>query len=216
MKKNLMVTQPSSPSEEINVTVFPREFGDVHVFHSSADFRNWLSLNHHTVKELWVGYYKKDSKNVSMTYKEAVLEALCFGWIDGIVKSVSAEVYANRYTPRKPKSNWSNVNIASAHELIKQKRMTPAGLKAFELRDKANNGAYSFEQAVVTFSKEYETKLKANKKAWEFFESQSAYYKRTAIWYVISAKRQETRDKRLNELITDSAAGLKIKSLRVL
>jgi uncharacterized protein YdeI (YjbR/CyaY-like superfamily) len=145
-----------------------------------------------------------------LRYAEAVDEALCFGWIDGMVRRVDADSYAQRFTPRKAQSNWSQINIKRAHELIAAGRMRPQGLAAFERRAADGPPAYSFEQRSAALSPEQRRRLKANDAAWAFFESQPAYYRRLATWWVTSAKRQETRDRRLATLIEDSAKGRRL------
>ncbi|HEX9077774.1 MAG TPA: YdeI/OmpD-associated family protein [Anaerolineae bacterium] len=174
-------------------------------FPAPADFRNWLEQHHTKAQELWVGFYKKDSGKPSITWPESVDEALCFGWIDGIRKSIDDVSYTIRFTPRKPDSTWSSVNVRQVVELTKMGRMTPAGLKVFEERDLKKSGLYSYERANAKLDAAYETKLRANKKAWAFFQAQPPSYRRLASWWVISAKKEETRLKRLDRLIQDSA-----------
>jgi uncharacterized protein YdeI (YjbR/CyaY-like superfamily) len=180
-------------------------------FKTPADFRKWLEKNHASAKELWVGYYKKDSGKVGMTWKESVDEALCFGWIDGVRKSLDEISYMNRFTPRRPRSVWSNVNIKRVEELIKANLMQPAGLKAFQQHRPEKSGIYSFEQQDNRLSDEYEQKLKANQTAWEFFQAQAPWYQRSVSWWISSAKKQETRQKRLDQLIADSAQGRRVR-----
>jgi uncharacterized protein YdeI (YjbR/CyaY-like superfamily) len=176
-------------------------------FKTPKEFRKWLAANHTKATELWVGMYKKSTGKVSITWPEAVDEALCFGWIDGIRKSLTDESYMNRFTPRKARSNWSAINIARVKELTEQGRMTPAGLAAFELRKEHRSGIYSYEQRSVDLPEPYAKVFKANRKAWAFFESQSAWYRKSVNWWVLSAKREETRNKRLERLIEYSAKG---------
>jgi uncharacterized protein YdeI (YjbR/CyaY-like superfamily) len=184
-------------------------------FPTPADFRRWLEQHHGSERELWVGFHKKDSGRPSITWPESVDEALCFGWIDGIRKSLNEESYVIRFTPRKSSSTWSAVNIRRVAELGRDGRMQPAGLSAFEARDPKKSGIYSFEQRkAVTLGKEGERRFRANRKAWSFFEAQPPGYRKTAIWWVVSAKREETRARRLETLIADSAAGRKIGPLR--
>jgi uncharacterized protein YdeI (YjbR/CyaY-like superfamily) len=182
-------------------------------FKTPSDFRKWLEKNHASTQELWVGYYKKDSGKASMTWQQSVDEALCFGWIDGIRKSIDEISYMNRFTPRKPRSTWSNVNINRVQELINANLMQPSGLNAFQNRKEDKSGIYAYEQKDRKLSDEYEQKFKANKKAWEFFQAQAPWYQRTVSWWVISAKKEETRQKRLEQLITDSAQGRTIAQL---
>ena len=184
-------------------------------FANSAAFRRWLAKNHATASELWVGFYKKGSGEKGITYPEAVDEALCFGWIDGIKKGVDERSYTNRFTPRKRGSTWSNINTRRVAELIADGRMTPAGQKAFDARREEKSGVYSFEQKdAPALTPAQEKRFRANKAAWKFFSSQPPGYRRIALWWVISAKREETREKRLSTLIADSDAGLRIAQLR--
>lgn len=183
-------------------------------FTTPSDFRKWLKKNHDSAKELWVGYYKKDSGIPSITWPQSVDEALCFGWIDGIRKSVDAISYMIRFTPRRPKSNWSAINIRRVKELKKSGLMQPAGLAAFEKREEHRSEIYSFERKALALDKKYETQFKKNKKAWTFFGSMPPSYRKPAMWWIMSAKQKETRLKRLEQLIKDSASGLKIKELR--
>ena len=154
--------------------------------------------------------YKKASGRGGLTYKEALDEALCFGWIDGVRKSLNDEAFVQRFTPRQTKSYWSAVNTKRAEELIKEKRMAPAGLRAFEARDKAADARYSFEREAAAFDRAGLKKFKANKKAWAFFEGQPPGYRRLATFFVMSAKKPETRDKRLERLVATSAVGKRI------
>jgi uncharacterized protein YdeI (YjbR/CyaY-like superfamily) len=176
-------------------------------FKTPAEFRKWLEKNHAEAQELWVGYYKKDSRRPSLTWPQSVDEALCFGWIDGVRKSLDEVSYMIRFTPRKPRSVWSNVNIKRVEELSKAGVMQPAGLKAFEQRKQDKSGIYAYEQKEQKLGGDYEQKLKANTKAWEFFHKQAPWYQRTVSWWVISAKKEETRQKRLDQLIAASAEG---------
>jgi uncharacterized protein YdeI (YjbR/CyaY-like superfamily) len=182
-------------------------------FPTSADFRKWLKAEGHKTQELWVGFYKKSSGKPSITYSESVDEALCFGWIDGVRRSVDADAYMVRFTPRKPKSQWSAVNIKRVQQLATSGRMTPPGLRAFEGAE-SQERKYSFEQRHEShFDKEAERRFRANRAAWEFFQSQPPWYRRTATFWVVSAKKEETRQKRLATLIDDSAHGQTIKPL---
>ncbi len=176
-----------------------------HYFTSAAKFRDWLVKRHATTTELLVGFYKKSSGKLSISYQQALDEALCFGWIDGIRKTVDESRYTIRFTPRKPRSNWSNVNVKRVNELIAEGRMTPAGLAAFEARKAEKSGVYSYENRPRRLSTDYEQQFRANKKAWEFFQSQAPFYQRTACAWVMTAKKEETRLRRLATLIEDSA-----------
>jgi uncharacterized protein YdeI (YjbR/CyaY-like superfamily) len=169
-------------------------------FKSSREFRNWLEKNHAKV-ELWLGFYKKDSGKSGITYKEAVDQALCFGWIDGVKKRVNELRFMQRFSPRKSRSVWSLINKRRAKELKRLGMMTPSGLAAFEARTAARTGIYSFENRPREFSGEHLRRFRADAKAWEFFQKQPPGYRRLMGWRVVSAKREETRDKRLMALI---------------
>jgi uncharacterized protein YdeI (YjbR/CyaY-like superfamily) len=186
---------------------------DAIYFGSAAEFHQWLKKNGHPATEILLGFYKKDSGLNGITYKEALDEALCFGWIDAVRRGVDETRYTIRFTPRKARSIWSNINTKRAEELIKLGRMQPGGLKAFEKRDPARAGVYSFENAERKLDTASEKQFKANKKAWAFFQAQAPWYQRTASWWVISAKREETRVKRLEQLIEDSEQGKTLKHL---
>jgi len=177
-------------------------------------FRRWLQKNHASVTELWVGFHKRDSGKPSITWPESVDQALCFGWIDGLRKSYNADSYIIRFTPRKPKSIWSAVNIRRAKELIKLGQMRAAGRKAFAGRDEERAKKYSFEQGRVELSPSFLRTFRSNNRAWEFFQSQPAGYRRTATWWVMSAKQDATKSKRLATLIADSEDRLRIGLLR--
>lgn len=179
-------------------------------FKSGDDFRNWLDKNHGKQQELLLGFYKKASGNGGITYQEALDEALAYGWIDGIRKSVDDASYTIRFTPRKPKSIWSMVNIKRVGELTKLGRMQAPGLKAFEGRDVKRAQLYSYERKTSKLDGELEKRLKANKRAWEFFQAQPPGYQRVISWWVISAKQEETRLRRLQTLIKDSEQGRRV------
>jgi uncharacterized protein YdeI (YjbR/CyaY-like superfamily) len=184
-------------------------------FATSADFRAWLEKHHASEQELSVGFYKRDSGKPSITWPESVDAALCYGWIDGVRNSIDAVSYRVRFTPRKPTSTWSAINVRRVAELTKLGLMRPAGNKAFTARQGDKTGIYSYEQRKnAKLSRAYEKQFRANKKAWAFFQSQPAWYQRTATYRVISAKQEATRQKRLAGLIRDSEAGLSIKELR--
>lgn len=170
-------------------------------FTSPKDFRYWLECNHSDFVELWVGYYKKGSGKPSITWPESVDQALCFGWIDGLRKSLNEDSYAIRFTPRKAGSVWSAVNITRAKELIDQGLMTPAGMDAFEVRKENRSGIYSYEQRSVDLPEAYAKKFRSIKNAWEYYQSQPASYRKAANWWVVSAKKEETRATRLQKLI---------------
>jgi uncharacterized protein YdeI (YjbR/CyaY-like superfamily) len=176
-------------------------------FKSPSDFRKWLAAHHANAKELFVGFYKKDTGKQSITWPESVDEALCFGWIDGIRRRIDDESYSIRFTPRKTSSTWSAVNIARATELSREGRMSPAGENAFAARKENRSGIYSYEQRSAELVEPYAGKLRRNKKASKFFVSQPPSYRKAANWWVISAKQEETRLRRLEKLISLSAAG---------
>jgi uncharacterized protein YdeI (YjbR/CyaY-like superfamily) len=184
-------------------------------FARPEDFRAWLDAHHETAQELWVGLHKKGSGRPSITWPEAVDEALCFGWIDGIRKSVDDDAYAIRFTPRKRTSTWSAVNVERVAELASESRMRPAGLAAFEARREAKTGVYSYEQRhAAKLDPAAERELRANEAAWAFFEAQPPSYRRTAVWWVVSAMKEETRRRRLATLVEHSAQGERIPQLR--
>jgi uncharacterized protein YdeI (YjbR/CyaY-like superfamily) len=177
-------------------------------FATSAELRAWFEAHHADADELLVGYYKKGSGRPSITWPESVDEALCFGWIDGIRRRIDDERYSIRFTPRRPRSVWSAVNIKRAGELIAEGRMTPAGLAAFEARDEERSAIYSYEQLrQATLEPEQEERLRANAAAWEWFQSRPPSWRRAAAHWVTSAKRPETRERRLATLIEEAAAG---------
>src|SRR3989442_1071939 len=182
----------------------------IRFFKSSFEFREWLEENHDRATELWVGFYKKNSGQTGISYPEAVDEALCFGWIDGIKKSVDEISYTNRFTPRRPSSTWSLANTKRAEELRKLERMKAPGLKAVQARDPHKTGIYSFENRPRKLDVVYERKFRANQKAWEFFQTQPPGYRRTASYWVMSAKKDETRLRRLASLIKDSKTGIRL------
>ncbi len=183
-------------------------------FATPADLRDWFEKHHESENELLVGFYKKDSGKPSITWPESVDEALCVGWIDGVRKSLDDESYTIRFTPRKPSSIWSAVNIAKVETLVQEKRMKPAGLKAFEFRKENKSGIYSHEQRDQIELSADETKVfKANQKAWDFFESQPGSYRKAVLWWIVSAKKEETRAKRMATLIDDCANERRIKQL---
>jgi len=184
------------------------------VFARPADFRAWLEANHGTATELWVGYYRKSVPKTSMTYREAVDEALCFGWIDGVGRRIDDEVHANRFTPRTKRSTWSAVNVARIGELIAEGRVHESGLRAFEARTTDNTGIYSYENRPADLPGAYLMQLRANEAAWSWWQAQTAGYRRAATWWVVSAKQEATRDRRLATLIDDCVAGRMIKSMR--
>ncbi len=177
-------------------------------FATPAAFRAWLKQHHKKDDELIVGFYRKDSGQPSITWQEAVDEALCFGWIDGVRRKHSEIAYSNRFTPRRPKSNWSAINIGRVEELTRLKRMQPAGLAAFEKRTESKSRIYSYEQKdEPVFDPKYAKVFKANKKAWEFFCTLSPYYRKLETRWVHGAKQEETRVRRLDKLIAACESG---------
>ncbi len=188
--------------------------GDPIFFSSPGAFRSWLEGEHETAEELWVGYYKKVTGKPSLTWSESVDQALCFGWIDGLRKSIDGECYKIRFTPRRRTSHWSAVNIRKMDELTKAGRVHPAGERAFAALIPHHSELSSFEQEKVDFDADQLETFRTNRTAWDFFQSQPQGYRKTAIWWVISAKREDTRARRLATLISDSEAGLRLKQLR--
>ena len=183
-------------------------------FATPADFRAWLEENHARKAELVVGFWKKASGEPSITWEESVVEALCFGWIDGVRRTIDDDAYTIRFTPRRPKSIWSARNLKTMQALIEEGRVAPAGLAVYEARDEAKTNRYSFERDSVAFDEEQERTFRKNRKAWDFFQSQPPSYRKPATHWVVSAKKPETRAKRLAQLIADSAAGLRIAQMR--
>jgi len=179
-------------------------------FKTPAAFRAWLQKHHRTADELWVGYWKKSTGRPTITWQESVDEALCFGWIDGIRKSVDAHSYMNRFTPRKTGSFWSATNTKRAQELIRLGRMRAAGRTAFEARDAKRTVAHHAVRDNPRLDKAREAAFKTYRTAWEFFQAQPPGYRRLAIWWIVSAKREETRTRRFDQLIAISAAGRRL------
>jgi uncharacterized protein YdeI (YjbR/CyaY-like superfamily) len=179
-------------------------------FSSQEQFRAWLEKHHATANELDVGFHKKGSGKKSITYPEALDEALCFGWIDGVRRSLNETSYTTRFTPRRPRSIWSLVNIKHVERLKNEGRVHPAGLAAFEQRDPKRTGIYSFENRPRELSSEYEKEFRKNKAAWQFFQTYPPFLKRTVCFWVMSAKKEETRLKRLQQLMESSARGERV------
>lgn len=183
-------------------------------FKSKKDLRKWFEKNHNKLNEQWIGFYKTTSGKQSITWSESVDEAICFGWIDGIRKSINDESYMIRFTPRKPGSTWSAVNIKKVEELTKLGLMKPEGIEAYNKMKDSNSKIYAYEQKEIILDKKYMGLIKANKKAWEYFDKQLApSYKKISIKWVMSAKQEVTRLSRLNILIDSSAKGEKIPGL---
>lgn len=184
-------------------------------FKTPAELRKWLKQNHNRAGELLVGFHKTHTGKPSLTYHQALDEALCFGWIDGLRKRLDDERYTIRFTPRKPRSTWSAVNVQRVAVLTAEGRMRPAGLKAFEARSADKTSIYSYEQRKAARLSPAQTRaFKANPAAWAYFQAQPAWYRTAATWWVVSAKKEETRERRLAQLIADSAAGRGIPQLR--
>lgn len=179
-------------------------------FETPEKFRAWLRKHHRTADELWVGYWKKHTGLASITWQESVDEALCFGWIDGIRKSVDADSYTNRFTPRREGSSWSAVNTKRAVELIRQGRMRAAGRKAFEARDAERTERHSSQRDNPRLDEAREAMFRANRTAWGFFQAQPPGYRRLAVWWIVSAKREDTRARRFDQLLAVSAARRRI------
>lgn len=182
-------------------------------FATAAAFRAWLAKNHASAEELWIGFYKKSTKKQGATYAEALDEALSYGWIDGVRYSVNEMSYKIRFTPRKPKSVWSLVNVRHVERLKKAGRMSQPGLKVYKAREQHRTGIYAFEQKRAGLSEKYKRIFRANRAAWRFFSSQAPWYQRTAGFWVSSAKMEETRQRRLAELMADSEKGKRIDRL---
>ena len=185
------------------------------IFHpDAAAFRRWLERHHATTAACLVGFYKKSSARRGITYQEAVDEALCFGWIDGVIKSLDAERYQHRFTPRKPGSIWSHVNVAHVARLTAAGRMHPAGLAAFAARDPRKTGVYAFETKTLPRLAPAETKsFRADAAAWKFFSAQPPGYRRNALHWIVAAKKPETRTRRFAQLLADSSAGRRLAHL---
>ena len=182
-------------------------------FKSPEALRAWFTKHGTTKTELWIGYYKKASGKSGVVYKQALDEALCVGWIDGVVHSIDDACYMQRWTPRKPKSNWSNVNVKRVGELIAEGRMTPAGLAAFARRVPERTGVYTFENPSPELPPAYLKRFKANKAAWKFWSAQPPGYRRTVTAYVMSAKQEATRERRLSLVMEHSTRGERLPQL---
>jgi uncharacterized protein YdeI (YjbR/CyaY-like superfamily) len=193
----------------------PLGMSDDAIFFATPDeFRAWLEEHHETAPELWLGYYKKATKRPTITWAEAVEEALCFGWIDGKLQRIDDQRHRQRFTPRRRGSNWSAVNIAKVTELREQGRMTPAGEAAFAERREDRSARYSYEQRhEAAFDADHEKTFRANESAWSWFEQQSPSYRTNATFWVVSAKRPDTRARRLASLMECSAEGRKVPPL---
>jgi len=180
-------------------------------FAKPVTFRAWLEKHHQTKREQWVGFHRKASGRPSITWPEAVDEALCFGWIDGLRKTIDAGSYKIRFTPRRSTSNWSAINIRRMKELMRERRVRPAGIKAFQKRVPERSGIYSYEnRKSATLSTAARKQFLADIVAWKFFQQQPASYRQTTIWWVASAKRPQTQQDRLRKLIAFSKAGRRL------
>jgi len=186
---------------------------DTKFFKTPSAFTRWLVKHHASSKELWVGFYKKATGRPSITWPESVDEALCYGWIDGVRRSVDAVSYAIRFTPRRPESIWSAVNRRRARVLICEGRMQPTGLDAFRRRSRTKPARYSYENRPQQLPPKLLGPLRANARAWAFYRAQPPWYRRTSAWWVVSAKKDETRLRRLAQLIACSARGKTIMPL---
>jgi uncharacterized protein YdeI (YjbR/CyaY-like superfamily) len=188
---------------------------DVVFFQEPSELRRWLVLHHENATELQVGFYKKGSGRPTITYQEALDEALCFGWIDGVRRGLDEDSYTIRFTPRRKKSFWGLVNIRRANELAALGLMHPSGLRAFDERDEERTERYSYERQTQALDDEYQHTFEANQPAWEFFQSQPPSYQRAATWWVMNARRADTRQRRLATLIEASAEGRRPDALVV-
>jgi uncharacterized protein YdeI (YjbR/CyaY-like superfamily) len=178
-------------------------------FTSTSAFRAWLEQHHETSKELWVGFYKKRTGKPTITWSESVDVALCFGWIDGIRKTIDDASYMNRFTPRRPGSKWSAINVKKVKQLQKLGLMHPAGLKRFH--ERKDHAGYSYEQRdSILMDSKFEKQFRSHKKAWEFFQKQPPWYKKVSVYWIMSAKQEETRVRRLRKLIETSNLGKRL------
>lgn len=179
-------------------------------FADKTEFRKWLEQNHDKEKELLVGFYKKGTGRENMTWSDSVDVALCFGWIDGVRRSIDSESYYNRFTPRRAGSNWSKINIDKVEALKRQGLMHPSGLEAYEKRKKHKSGVYSYENYPVQLPPELEQLFRKNKKAWSFYEKQAPSYRKIICRWIMDGKQEATRLRRLDKAIAASAEGKKI------
>jgi uncharacterized protein YdeI (YjbR/CyaY-like superfamily) len=185
---------------------------DIRFFATPADLRDWFDANHATADQLWLGYHKKASGRPSVVWAEAVDEALCVGWIDGILKRLDETSHVQRFTPRRKGGNWSAVNVANVERLVAEGRMRPAGMAAFKARTPERTGVYSYEREVEPLSDEETARFQADTAAWTDWENRPPSYRRTVTGWITSAKQKATRERRLSTLIEDSRAGRPIKS----
>ncbi len=187
---------------------------DIRFFATPGDLRDWFDANHAVATELWLGYHRKSSGTPSVDWPQAVDEALCVGWIDGIRRTLDAERFVQRFTPRRKGSTWSAVNVAKVEALMREGRMRPAGIAAFEARTAANTGIYSYERPEGAFAEAELERLKADSAAWADWERRPPSYRKVVTHWVTSAKRPETRARRLDTLIADAAAGRRVGPMR--
>ena len=173
-------------------------------FKTQDDFREWLENNHEKETELIVGFFKVDSGKPSMSWSQSVDQALCFGWIDGVRKSIDKESYSIRFTPRRSTSNWSAINIKKIEVLTKAGLMKPAGLKAFSLRKENKSEVYAYENDTLFLDSNYEVQFRENKKAWDFFMKQAPSYRKAIMRWIMSAVQEKTRQSRLEKTINES------------
>ena len=176
-------------------------------FKTQADFRKWLERHHATKRELIIRLYKVHALHKGIGYRQALDEALCWGWIDGVLRSLDADSFQQRYSPRKSKSNWSRVNIRRMQQLIAGGKATPAGIAAFERRAQIAAAPYSFENRTITLAPAFMKRLRANRKAWKFFQSEPPGYRRTTVFWVMQATKPETREKRFRSMLERMAKG---------
>jgi uncharacterized protein YdeI (YjbR/CyaY-like superfamily) len=188
---------------------------DVHVFATTDDLHRWFEKHNDTLTEAFIGYYRKGVGKPSTNWEQAVEEALCWGWIDGITFRIDDEVTANRFTPRRRSSSWSAVNIAKVAELQAAGRMQPSGLRAFEKRDRSKDASYSYERPESAFPPDWLARFKADAAAWDGWQAEAPSYRRIVTHWVMSAKRPETRERRFATLIAESAAGRRVGPMLV-
>jgi uncharacterized protein YdeI (YjbR/CyaY-like superfamily) len=179
-------------------------------FRTPAELRRWFEQNHAAAREILVGFHKKDSGRKSVTWPESVAEALCFGWIDGVRRRIDDDSYSIRFTPRRPASRWSAINVRLVRELEASGRMTPAGRAVFDGRRNPDSEGYSYEKRDGTLDPALERAFRKNTQAWTFFQAQPPGYRRTVCWWVMSAKQEDTRSRRLAKLLASSAAGRRL------
>ncbi|MEP7379370.1 MAG: YdeI/OmpD-associated family protein [Chloroflexota bacterium] len=183
---------------------------NIRFFESVGDFRKWLEANHDKVPAQWIGFWKKGAGKSGMSYDEAVIEALCFGWIDGQTNRIDDLAATTRFSPRRAGSNWSQLNISRVEELKVAGRMYPAGLRAFDARKKPAPGVYTYETRPADLPDDLSTIFREDQRAWEFWRAQPAGYRKAMTWWVVQGKQEQTRLRRLDALIAESAKGIKI------